>query len=299
MDFSEKINVEEWKASHPTFDYRDAVSFLSSQQDIDRRNAFLNLSWLARQYVPKTLMKFCSLTDDQDMNLKKLATLERGKIYLSNPSALNDPFDCRGAFYNFENTRNDKKYNEIVEKTISLLPNHISICSFTACSVQSMPMWAHYSNNHKGYCLEYDITDEQNTILRSFVYPVQYSEFRYDISDLLDDQISLSFKRVVDPNGSSRAGKESEPLAQISLFLYNIKHSSWSFEQEYRLSVSSMTQGLPELKSKPSKIYIGVSCSKTNADRLTSIGRAANIPIYKMEYNKRTSAFDLRISQVD
>ena len=161
-----------------------------------------------------------------------------------------------------------------------------------------MPMWAHYSNNHKGFCVEYEKTLKPNKLLRGLVYPVQYSETRSDISDLMDEHINLSEKRVYDLNGHLRAGTESQPLAVIMMMLYNIKHSSWSFEQEYRLTVPSNTPGLPELAVKPSKLYIGLNCPKVYADRLKEIGKVLNIPVYTMKHSERSKSFNLVEDQI-
>lgn len=37
-----------------------------------------------------------------------------------------------------------------------------------------MTMWVHYSNNHKGYCVAYDMNDNYNMPLKSCMLPVQY-----------------------------------------------------------------------------------------------------------------------------
>lgn len=301
MSLPEEISLDEWKRRYPSFDYHTAVQALSSLQNKDRVDLFLYLSAIARSYVPNTLTKFYSLIgidDEKHMDQKKLATLERSKIYLSNPKNLNDPFDCGCAFYDFESRRNDSRYNGIVEINMSLLPSHIRICSFSGCGVQSMPMWAHYSNNHRGFCAEYEKTIEQNVLLRSFVYPVQYSEIRSDISDLMDEHINLSERRVHDLNGYLRTGPESQPLAVIIMMLYNIKHSSWSFEQEYRLSVPSNMPELPELPIKPSKLYIGLNCPKVYSDRLREIGKALDIQVYKMKYYGHSISFNLVADQI-
>lgn len=31
---------------------------------------------------------------------------------------------------------------------------------FTLNGVQSMPMWAHYANNHKGFCVSYNVKED-------------------------------------------------------------------------------------------------------------------------------------------
>ncbi len=301
MNLPEEISLDEWKRRNPTFNYHAAVQSLSSVQNEGRLELYLYLCAIAREYVPNTLTRFYSLIgfdDEEHMDQKKLATLEKSKIFLSNPKNLNDPFDCGCAFYDFENRRNPDSYNKIVEQNMALLPSQISICSFSGCGIQSMPMWAHYTNNHKGFCVEYDKTLDQNKLLRGLVYPVQYSEFRSDISDLMDEQIRLSFARVLQPQGYVRAGIEAQPLAQIASMLYNVKHSSWSFEQEYRLSVPSSTPGLPELVVKPSKFHIGLNCPKIYSDRLKDIGKVLDIPVFSMKYYERSKSFNLVADQV-
>lgn len=233
------------------------------------------------------------------MNQKKLATLEKSCVFLSNPKNLNDPFDCGCAYYDFENRPQSTTATQMIEQNMALLPSYICICSFTGCGVQSMPMWAHYSNNHKGFCVEYDKTLKQNELLRSLVHPIQYSETRSDISNLMDEQIGLSVQRILEMASPTRAGAEAMPLAQIAFMLYNIKHSSWNFEKEYRLSVPSNTSGLPELMVRPSKIYIGLNCPQIYTDRLKKIGNVLGIPVFLMKYYERSKSFNLVADQVE
>jgi hypothetical protein len=83
---------------------------------------------------------------------------------------MNDPFDSRGVCWNtdeiedFLKTRVPKdKIKEfgsidgIVEGAIASLRNNIKITCFSE-ELFSMPMWSHYANNHKGFCIEYDFT---------------------------------------------------------------------------------------------------------------------------------------------
>jgi hypothetical protein len=52
-----------------------------------------------------------------------------------------------------------------------------------------MPMWAHYSNNHKGYCIAYDMNDNYNMSLKSCMLPVQYVNKRIDITEVMKKQV--------------------------------------------------------------------------------------------------------------
>lgn len=47
-----------------------------------------------------------------------------------------------------------------------------------------MPMWAHYANNHAGFCVSYDM--KENKQLSGCTFPVQYTNQRIDITSLMD-----------------------------------------------------------------------------------------------------------------
>lgn len=54
---------------------------------------------------------------------------------------------------------------------------------FTTNGVQSMPMWAHYANNHKGFCVSYNVKEDLE--LRSSIFPIQYTDERLDVTSLI------------------------------------------------------------------------------------------------------------------
>lgn len=56
------------------------------------------------------------------------------------------------------------------------------ICSFTKEKTNYL-MWAHYSNSHKGYCLEYDFPGP--LIEDGFIFPVSYRHSPVDVTNLV------------------------------------------------------------------------------------------------------------------
>lgn len=83
---------------------------------------------------------------------------EEGFIRLSQPSALNDPFEaafCRKSLdeltSNFdEQTSWDPDFGELkFSQYVDLRMHHIGVISFTE-SKENLLMWAHYANEHKG-----------------------------------------------------------------------------------------------------------------------------------------------------
>ena len=49
----------------------------------------------------------------------------------------------------------------------------------------SIPMWSFYSDNHRGFCVEY----EMHSLVRDWLMPVIYSNERVDISDTIGEMI--------------------------------------------------------------------------------------------------------------
>ena len=60
---------------------------------------------------------------------------------------------------------------QIWETVISAISEHITTICFTQ-NPNDMPMWAHYANEHQGFCVEYEIINNSN------FYPVIYVDNR-------------------------------------------------------------------------------------------------------------------------
>lgn len=87
---------------------------------------------------------------------------------------------------------------------------HIGIYCFTQ-NKNSLPMWAHYANNHKGIMIEYDA---ENKVAQK-AQPIIYKE---NLNDIVLSNKS-DFKKL-------------DTILYDSL---TVKHSSWSYENEYRI----------------------------------------------------------------
>lgn len=80
-------------------------------------------------------------------------------------------------------------------------------------------MWSHYADNHKGFCIEYDVKTILYSDFRSrFLFPVIYSEQVYDATQHLSK--SLNHKSF-----------NSLHLNMAGL----IKAVDWSYEKEPKL----------------------------------------------------------------
>lgn len=147
--------------------------------------AFKAIFQIFKLYIPDRLFKYQSLGLDSSIDKLRFETLRNNRIYTSLIQDLNDPFDSYCYFYNADEIgRNLGIENSEVDDIFGIFRKS-RVASLTSVGEQSMPMWAHYANNHRGFCVEYDTANQNNTLFKSFLFPVQYSEKRIDLISFL------------------------------------------------------------------------------------------------------------------
>ena len=163
--------------------------------------------------------------------------------WFARPSSFNDPFDCaftiaEGEFK--ESSRQldaqfEKKYGvripdsarnlnlelemfgRLREQVRDLFQNGIGMHCLTE-EPDSMLMWSHYGDSHRGFCIQYG--RDEGTMLDTIAKPVEYT----------DSYPSLSYDDLEKIGGG---GNDS-----TSEFLWLTKSSQWSYENEWRIAHS-------------------------------------------------------------
>lgn len=161
--------------------------------------------------------------------------------------------------------------NRLMNEFIS---EKVKVCCFSEV-YNSILMWSHYGENHKGYCLEYDfkeLDDEQ--LLKNFIFPVIY-QTNY-CSELL--------------------GVKDFALTNPYSFLYYfiIKSNEWKYEKEWRLidiDNKLVSKQEPKITLKPKAIYLGAKISRENRENLIKISKEKGLIIYQMRM--KDDAFQL------
>ena len=125
-----------------------------------------------------------------------------------------------------------KKYNETIK---SIRETNIRISSFSAFKEENFlaatEMWGHYAQNHKGFCVEYDLSGEISN---------------REISSLIEGSlIKCTYVNKTVPLANSTFYKKAtnKPFTkwqriqfQKSIYMSALKKSSaWSYEKEWRL----------------------------------------------------------------
>ncbi|MBI6121426.1 DUF2971 domain-containing protein [Salegentibacter maritimus] len=245
----------------------------------------------------RKIYKFRCWTDD---NHKKAIT--KRELFLASPKDFNDPFDCRiPNSFDLLDTKEKRKnyidnivsrnretiahlgYNPELEKIRRLAElesnpdkfqnrdneglfksqdEHLGIISFSE-RFDSTLMWAHYADNHKGFCLCFDEKRMRESGIFGMGGKVNYSK---------------EFPKI-DPR------KRGMEKAGIQTYTKSI---DWSYEKEYRLA-NYFFPKKAEIKDRiinyPKncliEIIIGMKMPKSDKEQIIEIASKMKIPIYQ------------------
>lgn len=173
--------------------------------------------------------------------------------------------------------------------------DYVRIASLTGNGTDSMPMWAHYTNNHKGFCVSYDLSENINLELRSVTFPVQYTNKRIDITSIMEHTVINILNRI----SSSTVNQimlDDMLMIYAPIFLSNIKHDFWNYENEFRITVGN-DKNMKYINAIPKAFFLGIKCEK-NRERLQEIAVDLKIPVYEMFYDDMDDNFKLSKRQI-
>ena len=270
-----------------------------ADSSVAQTEVFKTIYKIVRLYIPQVLFKYCSLSDNETSNDKRFKTLLERKIFMADIKSFNDPFDSKGFFYKSEVLADIDRLQHVRGKMIDDATSYIRATSLSANGVQSMPMWAHYSNNHAGYCVSYNMNE--NMTLSGNAFPVQYTNERLDITSFMYQQAKQLCQNIDNnlENGVAEHVIDDLRIVFFHLLLYNLKHESWSYENEFRCTTATNAESMPYIKAIPKEIYIGMNCSDKNAHQLVEIGKTLNVPVYKMFFDEYNEKYELSLNQLN
>ncbi|MBZ9609952.1 DUF2971 domain-containing protein [Clostridium estertheticum] len=288
------FDIKKYRAETP-MDYLKAIKLIN--EDPHNGEVMNAIYRVTRLHIPDLVFKYYTLSDDTQLNEVRFKTLLDKKIYLADASSFNDPYDSKAFFYNNKEFLKYDWLKQFNGKLIDDFSSYNRLCSFTSVGINNMPMWAHYANNHCGYCVEYNTKQKENLKLSSCFFPVQYIDERVNITPIMKsvieelDQLKNSAKK----NNVKKIAFSNIILAWVIIYIYYscLKHSSWSYEKELRCVVAARSLNMPYVDAVPTTIYIGAKCSELNKTRLIDISFKLDIPIYKMTFDEYSLDYKL------
>lgn len=241
---------------------------------------------LRKSAVPDKLYKFVSLTDNAALNEDKFKCLEEKKFFFSAVNNENDPYEFKGIYLaeaDFVELgwSEEKAKNFLSEFDPSLW---FSIACLTGNDENCLPMWAYYTNDYKGYCIEYNVDDP------SQIYKVIYDGRRvpgaYAVSRL------LSAKEAE----NEREANYVETLLKMALYL---KHLSWDWENEFRIftqlpdkNAYGTTVELSRIGLSTKRVIAGLNCTPEHLKRLRDICKKNSFAFSKAAISKNSFGFE-------
>lgn len=174
----------------------------------------------------------------------------------------------------------DEIYRRNTKSMSNFGAKSFKLCSFSE-DKESILMWSHYANFHKGFCIEYDISAlDASNHSRKFLYPSVYSKGMFDATEC----VSM---------GASHNEFNKFYLLRSALF----KAIEWEYEKEWRLifPFGIYNSACSYKFCKPKAVYLGAKIEDKDQLQIEEICLRKEIPVYKMETNHRTYALEPHI----
>ncbi|MFA6808756.1 MAG: DUF2971 domain-containing protein [Eubacteriales bacterium] len=287
------------------------------------------------------LFKYISLDKDIHLNDKKLSDIAMNKAWLSIFGALNDPFEAKATYFNRELLHNNSGASNLLLDFMELLINYLNdkyvVYSLTGSSYDCLPMWAHYANNHQGFCVEYELDTSFYDLpdVMCDIKKVDYSESRKSITAYIEEQLQfyedMKSTYFAEPSDLIKV-KITDALIEAQNKNFFTKHLSWSYENEYRLIYTAVSHGdfphgntelinqnlklinaklldlqkergilvnLSEIGLCVSNIYVGIECNEEYSKLLNRISSSLGCGnAHKVSISKQCKEFRLSTTEI-
>lgn len=220
-----------------------------------------------RKGIPESVFKYFPL------NSYSLSSLKDHYLYHSVYTGFNDPFDCNmDLLVSF--TRKKASYSGTKTRFLKRFDN-TGICCFTTVN-DSILMWSHYANHHKGFCLEFKSNNRLGGI----------------------NPLNVVYKTNL--KSADYHSKKDDAFYHL---IYS-KSDCWSYEHELRTFQSDLKNDndrkVSFQKDDLLSVYLGVRCLPDDEHEIKTIIRdvySNKVNLYKAKY--ANSSFSLVWEKVE
>jgi len=160
-------------------------------------------------------------------------------------------------------------YIKSTKEFLQVVRTIAQVCSFSTIH-DSILMWSHYADNHKGFCVEYDLGkfDPSDGFLKN-LYPVAYSNELGDMTPWAEKLVS---------------GGVGDLVTEFLLLGVIQKFTGWEYEQEWRYIrfQEPPNQDRNRLMPLPSRVFLGAKMLPSTTEAIVAICEEKNIPLWQM-----------------
>lgn len=241
---------------------------------------------LMRSMIPDKLYKFVPLTEDEVLNESKFDCIEHNTFFFSTVKKVNDPYEFKGIYLAEEDLINIGWPESEAKRILSSYDPDawFAIGCFTGNDEHFLPMWAYYTNNYRGYCVEYNVDD-----------PTQIYKVLYD-TERSPGALAVSGLLYAHREEMEQEAEYIQSLLKTALFT---KHMSWKWENEYRILNPLSDPTSPGSKVELSKVGLstarviaGINCKPEHQERLHAICRDHSFVFSRASVSKTSFGFD-------
>lgn len=239
------------------------------------------------EHLKKPLYQYTKVKHSEDL-------INNNLMFMRNLDQLNDPLegDLKCEFENMiKITLDEEIFKDVSEEEKEIIKSEykkmeikkykigwdkvketVSIACFSE-KYDINPMWAHYADNHKGVCIEYNFWEDK--LLRDICFPVYYVDKAYN------NYICLKIL------------KEFKAKNRLISQLFLKKGKYWNYEKEWRIVIPNNFKSdklnfrwknrkryLEFLK--PKSVYLGYNINNDDKKYMKSLCRDYDIKIYQM-----------------
>jgi len=233
-------------------------------------------------------------------------------LYFPNITQLNDPFDSQIPIQ--YNRCSDQELDELIIRTISgydpryahyhlmridakiefrknpqdlegrlfhFIKGRVGVFALTE-KIDNLLLWTHYTNNHSGFCLEYDAQKLYNLLVevfvtqnvKAFIFKVKYQ-----------NEYPIIIPRI--NNAEERLQKQ-----------FLIKSKDWEYEQEWRILVLDGIRKNEIESGYLKNIYFGLNASQKKIETSIDILKTSNPDIGLFKAVKKKDEFGLEFEKI-
>lgn len=251
---------------------------------------YTDIGYCYQCYAPAFLYKYYS-----DINPLHFDAVKNNTMWYSSAVNFNDAFDCDifvdepSIFQSILNTAKETndfkkgsplwrelkgrsiKATQQLQQTFEVVKTGTGISCFSELD-DSLLMWAHYANNHKGFCVEYELL-EISKQLQFTPVPVIYSEEKIVVQSLFPESVQ-------------------ESVTEIVVNSLCTKSTDWSYEKEWRIIREDNACGDKWDKDKrgallsmikPTSIILGCESTHLFQQAVEEYCKENQVNLYKME----------------
>ena len=241
--------------------------------------------------LPKRLYRY------ESFDTYSLSNLKAQSIYFTSPKHFNDPFDCSITFDLSD--LSERVFNKLYDFYLEAYPNKKQFIKrfgkspsekFKTYLIEALDdtlkkskekmiqergiscyseknddilMWSHYSDSHKGFCLEFDTSHDPFNMAIKVEYSSDFPKINPELFVIYD---------------------ESKEIMKM----FTIKFSCWEHEKEWRIfhNVAETLYGYPP--EALTGIYFGAEMPKTHIEiiALVILGQNPNVKFYRAKKSR-------------